>query len=186
MTKWGTLAREDDGGDMSMFGGTGGRAQGENLATEETSIRGMVIRLPPSVHGKGDKGFVPMLIEFAKKGGCSAYLGEGTNIWPGVHVDDAARCYVDALEKGKAGARYHAVGDSPGVHFKEIAQVIGTKLSLPTKSLAAGSDEAVAHFTWLAMFAAADNPVSNDKTRAELGWEPTRLGLLDDIVTNYP
>ena len=136
------------------------------------------MRLPPSVHGAGDHGFVPRLIQIARETGAAAYVGDGRNRWPAVHRLDAARAYRLILETGAASPRYHVVAED-GVPMRDIAEVIGRRLGLPTVSQT--PDEAADQFGWIGMFAALDATASSAWTREQLGWEPTRPGLIADL-----
>jgi len=65
------------------------------------------------------------------------------------------------------------------VPFRQIAEVIGRRLRVPV--VAKRQDEAAAHFTWFAHFAAMDVTASSAQTRAQLQWQPTQPGLLEDL-----
>jgi len=137
-----------------------------------------LMRLPPSVHGDGDHGFVPMLIGIAKEKGLSAYIDDGNNLWPAVHRLDVAVSFRLALEKTKKGAIYHSVADE-GIPFHKIAEAIGRGLNVPVKSKA--KSEVEAHFGWFAHFASMNVPSSSKHTQEVLGWKPTQVGLLEDL-----
>jgi hypothetical protein len=133
-----------------------------------------VVRLP-QVHNTVKQGLVTDAIELARQKGVSAYVGDGRNRWPAVHVLDAARRYrlvLENLEKEKLekGAKYHAVAEE-GVPMRDIAEVIGRGLKVPV--ISASPEEAPAHFGWLAAFADRDLAASGAFTKKRLGWQPT-------------
>ena len=118
------------------------------------------------------------MIDLGRKKGVSAYVGEGTNRWPAVHRLDAARLYRLVLENGRAAGIYHGVAEE-GVPFRVIAEVIGRRLNVPLVSKT--PQEAAGHFSWLAPFVAADNPVSAKLTQEQSDWHPTQPVLIPDI-----
>ncbi|MCV2487508.1 SDR family oxidoreductase [Flavobacterium sp. SH_e] len=152
------------------------------LALAEKGINASVIRLAPSVHDKGDKGFVPFIIAQARKNGISAYPENGSNRWTAVHRLDAAKAFRLAAEKGIKGALYNVVGEY-SIEIKSIATLISEKLNLPSASLS--GDDLTAHFEWMSRFISFDSPAENVKTQKLLNWKPEQIGLLEDMKQNY-
>jgi nucleoside-diphosphate-sugar epimerase len=155
------------------------------VAAMELAARGVhtsVIRLAPSVHDHGDRGFVPTLIDIARQKGVAAYVGEGLNRWPAVHRLDAARLYRLALEHGTAGARYHGAADE-GIPMRDIAAIIGRHLNLPVVSKS--PEEAPDHFGWMARFVGLDLTASSTLTQQQLGWHPSKPSLLLDLEQGH-
>jgi len=146
-------------------------------AVADRGVRTAIVRLP-QVHDTAKQGLVTYAIQIAREKGVAAYVGDGVNRWPAAHVFDTARLYRLALEKGQAGARYHAVAEE-GVPARDIAEVIGRGLNVPVRSIA--PEKAAEHFGWLAAFVGWDVPASSARTREELGWNPTGPGLIPDL-----
>lgn len=151
-------------------------------AVAAKGVRASTIRLSPTVHGAGDKGFVPMLIGAARAKGVASYVGDGSGRWPAVHRLDAAALFRLALEKGSAGAKYHGSAEE-GVPTRAIAELIGRRLGVPVVSQT--TDEAMAQLGFIGMALAADSPASSAKTQADLGWRPTGPELLADMEAHY-
>lgn len=188
---------------LVITSGTGTRAPGQ-LATEDTppstdptgrhavedalftfvgqGVRAAVVRFPPTVHGAGDHGFVPMLINIARQKGVSAFPGDGTNRWPAVHRLDAAHLFRLAVEAAPAGSRLHGVGEE-GIPVREIATAIGRNLGIPVRSLS--PQQSTEHFGFLGAFFALDCPASSAATQKLLGWRPLQPGLIADLDAGH-
>jgi nucleoside-diphosphate-sugar epimerase len=152
------------------------------LGLKERGVRVSAVRLPPTVHGPGDHGFVKRLVEIAHEKGVSGHVGDGANRWNAVHRLDAARLFRLALEKAPAGSILHAVGDE-GVPTRTIAEIIGRKLSVPVASIS--PETAGTHFGWLGRFFAIDQPASSALTRRRMEWDPTHPGLIEDLEAGH-
>jgi nucleoside-diphosphate-sugar epimerase len=175
----GRIGTESDAPDPAAPGAA--RVVGEQaaLALAERGVRASVVRLAPCVHERVRRGFAGALVDAAQRSGYAGYLGDGSQRWPALHRQDAARLYRLAVEQAPAGAVLHGVGEQ-GVPLRAIADLIAARLGLPAREVPA--DQAEEYFGWLAALAATDAPASSAATRSLLAWEPTHPGLLDDLA----
>ncbi|MDH6269901.1 nucleoside-diphosphate-sugar epimerase [Rhizobium sp. SG_E_25_P2] len=151
------------------------------LAGRELLDRGvkvLVMRLS-QIHDRRSQGLITPLIDLAVEKGVVAYVGDGAVDWCACPVDDTARLYRLAIEKGVAGGRYHAVAEE-AVSLRAIAETLAERLGLQAISIA--PEDAARHFGWLAHFVTLNMPASSTLTRARLGWAPEGPGLLEDLA----
>ncbi|MFF4546534.1 SDR family oxidoreductase [Streptomyces sp. NPDC001435] len=172
----GKVATERDRPEFPPGSPMAGRAANAQATLDLASrgVRSSVVGLPRTVHGEGDQGFVSWLIADAREKGAAGYVGDGSNRWPAVHVADAGRLFRLAVEQAPAGSMLHAVGDE-GVPIRDIAEVIGRHLDLPTASRPAEN------FGFLGMVLSIDQSASSALTSELLGWRPVGPGLLEDL-----
>jgi nucleoside-diphosphate-sugar epimerase len=174
----GKLGTEQDALETTRIGGIRSKSERAMFALVPKGVPAMAICLPPTVHGDGDQGFIPHMIKSAEKHRASAYINDGQNTWPAVHLLDAVRLLRLVLENGNAGTRYHGVAEE-GIAIKNIAEVIGRKLNLPVVSKS--NKEAAKHFGFLTAFFSADNLASSQWTQEQLEWKPTKPELVADL-----
>jgi nucleoside-diphosphate-sugar epimerase len=178
-TSLGQLATEQDELDPAGPAGARARTAEAVLALSGRGIRSGLVRMPRTVHGEGDRnGLIAMLVGLDRQLGTAAYVGDGTNRWPAVHISDAGRLFRIALESAPAGAVLHAVGEE-GVPMRDVAEAIARKTGL---TAAAVDPEQLGVFGALL---GGDQPASNAATRQLVGWEPTGPSLLDDLEAGY-
>jgi nucleoside-diphosphate-sugar epimerase len=170
----GRPANEDDA--LDHDGPAAHRVPSETLAMSYTDrgVRVSVMRLSLSVHGEGDHGMVPALIDSARARGFVPRIGDGTNRWPAVHRLDAARLYRLALESAPAGSNLHGIAEE-GVPLRDITEVIARNLNLPV------TETDSADLGFVSSFLGGDFPSSGERTRKLLDWHPTHRGLVEDL-----
>lgn len=176
------VTEEDVPSPDSAMGALGIALEEAALVLASRDVRVSVVRLPFSVHGESDHGFVPALISIARAKVVSAYPGDGSQRWPAVHRLDAAHLFRLALESAKAGSRLHGVADE-GVPVREIAGVIGRRLGVPVVSLPV--EKAGEHFGFLGHFFSMGYSASSMLTQQRLGWHPVQPALLADLDQDY-
>ncbi|CAN5119227.1 SDR family oxidoreductase [soil metagenome] len=176
---FGQVATEEDVLDPDGPAGPRARTASAVLALSERGIRSALVRMPRSVHGKGDSnGLIASLVGLDRQLGTAAYVGTGQNRWPAVHISDAARLFFLALDKAPSGSVLHAVGEE-GVRMRDVAEMIAAKTGLPAASV---DPEQLGVFGALL---GGDQPSSAVVTRRLMGWEPAGPTLLEDLEAGY-
>ena len=148
------------------------------LAARERGIRVVVIR-PTVVYGDGG-GIIGRLVASANPGPLKI-VGNGTNRWSTVRVDALAELYAAAVEQPAANGIYNGVNGAP-VPYVEIGRAA---------SRAGGGNGTIEHLTFenaraamglRAEAFAMDLQVSGEKARRELGWNPHRPTVLEELA----
>jgi nucleoside-diphosphate-sugar epimerase len=164
-------------------GAVAGRGRNAQTVLDLASrgVRSAAVRLPRSVHLRGDAyGFAGILINAARRSGVSGYVGDGNQRWPAVNRLDAARLFRLVLEDATPGTVVHAVADE-GDSMRKLAEVIGQQLGLPTEAVPAED------FGFLGAVFGVDQPSSSAWTQETFGWKPTHPSLLEDLAAgDYP
>jgi nucleoside-diphosphate-sugar epimerase len=148
------------------------------VGLNQRDVRAILVAVPPVTHSAKDRhGFLPRLIEIARRTGVSGYVGDGANRWPAAHTLDVGRLFALALDKAPGGAQLIAAAEE-GIPVREIAEAIGQRLGIAAESVP------VEHFREFP-FIQMDIAMPNAETRALLGWDPVRPGLIADLATYF-
>jgi len=125
----------------------------------------------------GHRAGVPMMfVNSAHERGAATIVGDGTNHWACIHVDDLARLYLSALQSAPSAGVYNAT-DGTSYTVQEIAKA-ASRGSLKDGNVALIPAAAMGHF---GEALALDQRVSSERARHELGWEPSAPPIVDDL-----
>jgi nucleoside-diphosphate-sugar epimerase len=139
-------------------------------------IRPVVLR-PAVVYGRGG-GTPGMFVSAARRKGVVRYVGEGTQRWPFVHVDDLAALYVLALD-ASAGTILNAAA-GPSIPVRQVAEAAAQANGAEAESWPL--DDAREVLGSYADALALDQQVSAEAA-VGLGWKPSRPSVLEDLRT---
>jgi nucleoside-diphosphate-sugar epimerase len=155
-----------------------GEAERDVLQLSSKGIRGVVLRLPLFVYGRGGSSFVPFMIRQARNAGEANYVETGERKVSAVHVEDAADLYALALEKSTAKGLYNVASES--VSLKDLNESIARLLNVKARSVS--KEKAKEAFGKMYDFLSIDNQLSAERARRELGWRANaNKTILDDI-----
>jgi nucleoside-diphosphate-sugar epimerase len=135
---------------------------------------------PAPVYGHG-KGLAAWLFSYGPRtdDGALRMVGSGAQHWASVHVEDLADLYVAVLERAPGGGLYiGASGVNPTV--REMAQAaVG-----PDGTVAPEDDDATRARlgAGLADALLLDQQAGGSLARAQLGWQPSRPSVLDELA----
>lgn len=152
-------------------------AEGIVRAAAGHGLRSMVIR-PPMIWGPNDNGPVASVYRSVAVTGAACYIGSGLAAYTHVYSADLAQLFSLCVERGQAGALYHAAaGEIP---YRWIAEAVARDLNVKTCSLTMG--EATEVFgPFGALLLSACSRSRDPRTRAELGWRPNQLDFLSQV-----
>ncbi|WP_460631809.1 NAD-dependent epimerase/dehydratase family protein [Leifsonia lichenia] len=159
-----------------------GATEARVLAAE--GVRTAVV-VPAVVYGRG-AGIPTVIVDAPRGTGVAPALrlvGDGTQHWTTVHVDDLAALYVLAFENGDAGAVYlGASGQNPTV--RELGEAASAAAGLAggvqEETPADSRDRLGAAFADALLL---DQQARGTRARIDLGWEPNGPTLLEEIAS---
>ncbi|MET9551604.1 NAD-dependent epimerase/dehydratase family protein [Streptomyces sp. NPDC006645] len=159
---------------------TAWRLENENevLARAATGGRPVVV-MPGLVYGHAGGLTRAYFVEPGRAAGAVPCIGDGSNHWALVHVDDLAELYVLALN-APAGSVYAGVGGQ-NLPLADITQALSHAAGCPGSIETVTLEEAVRRMGPIAEAFALDQRLSGDRARRELGWTPTRLDARADL-----
>ncbi len=163
---------------------TAWRGANEAVVLGAEGVRGIVV-VPSIVYGHGT-GLARVVVDAPRGSGVAPALhliGDGSQHWATVHVDDLAALYVLAFEHGDAGAVYlGASGVNPTV--RELGEAAAAAAGIAGGVEAETVEETSERLgAGLAEALLLDQQSRGSKARIDLGWEPNGPTLVDEIAT---
>lgn len=146
----------------------------------QAGMRGVVI-VSSVAYGDGGGGIPGVLLGSPlNEAGDLIMVGNGQQHWSSVHVADLADFFRRVLEDDRARGTY-VVGNGLNPTVAELTEAAATALGA-TGAVSGSESEARARFgDYFAEVLLLDQSTNAPRARAELGWEPTHPGLVEEF-----
>jgi nucleoside-diphosphate-sugar epimerase len=158
----------------------------ERRVLNAKEMRGVVI-VSALAYGDGGGGIPGLLLGSPRDdSGNLVMLGTGRQHWSTVHVADVADFFRRVLEDASARGRY-IIGDGINPTVAELTEAAAVAVGAPG-AVPGSDDEARARLgDYFAEVLLLDQGTVAAKARAELGWDPSRPGLVEEFLHgSYP
>jgi nucleoside-diphosphate-sugar epimerase len=157
------------------------RPEHEQMILEADHVKGIVVR-PGCIYG-GQGGLTGDWFEGAEKGNMEI-VGDGTNIWTMVHVEDNANAYVRAAESGLSGEVFN-ISDRSRWSVGDMAEAAARVVGYDEAITCIPEEEAAEELGSMAEALAVNQHVDSRKAVRLLGWQPKHGGFVDDVESYY-
>lgn len=148
------------------------------LASAHEGVLATVVR-PGIVYGRNG-GIPEMFVTSARERGAATIVGDGTNHWPAIHVDDLGELFALALERAPIASIYNAADDS-AFTVREIAEAASRGAGKNGATTLLPLEQARLVMGDFAEALALDQRISSAHARAELGWKPNAPSIVEDL-----
>lgn len=157
------------------------RPETERLVLEAKHVRGLVVR-PGTVYGH-QGGLTGMWFAGLERKGLSA-IGDGSNRWAMVHVDDLADGYLRVGESGLTGEAFNFT-DASRWTVRDLVGAVAHGSDYAGKIQFIPVAEAAKHMGPFAECLALNQHVDSRKAMRLLGWQPRHGGFVDEVHIFY-
>ncbi len=146
----------------------------QTLEMTRVGIRALIVRAGVA-YGRGG-GIPAMFAQSARERGAATILGDGTNRWATIDVDDLGTFVCKAVESGRPGRAYNAVNDDRFT-VRQIAEAA-------SRGAGAGGEVTILPPEIMGQYGdclALDQVISAERGKSDLGWRAEGPSIVDEL-----
>jgi len=154
----------------------------EQMVLKALGVRSVVVR-PGCAYGR-QGGLTGMWFDGPDKGRPLQVIGDGSNHWAMVHVDDLGDGYLRAVERGLSGEVFNLTDQSRST-VREMADAVARVTGYTGQTQFVSTGEASYVLDGFAECLTLDQCVDSGKAARLLGWQPKHHGFIGEVDTYF-